>query len=240
MYPGAPGAPGAPRVRGVRGVREVTGVTRCQAPVAGGGWCAVCRVARAWFAFFYWIWRVPLPQAPYGAMVQKEPPELDIRRAGPALRSGIRTASLRPGLHPLGDGSLGHVARRLELLAGRLLEIAVVFGAPPATVGAFRIWWGGSASPGRPLTSGLLLLAVPIAFAFHAAPMGSVWRAAQHLLLWASLGITGIFSLRNRACSRPTDGTGHRACSSTCLHCGRALRASAIVYSSRGAQRYPS
>ena len=29
-----------------------------------------------WFAFFYWIWGVPLPQAPYGAMVQTSPRNL--------------------------------------------------------------------------------------------------------------------------------------------------------------------
>ena len=97
----------------------------------------------------------------------------------------------------------GRSARR------QALEIAVVFGALLATVGAFRIWWGGSASPGRPLTSGLLLLAVPMAFAFHAAPMGSARRAAQHLLLWASIGITGIlfFAQQGLLTANGRDGT---------------------------------
>jgi hypothetical protein len=63
------------------------------------------------------------------------------------------------------------------------------------TVGAFRIWWGGSASPGRPLASVLLLLAFPVAASFRAAPAGSARRAAHHLLLWLSVGIAGVVLL---------------------------------------------
>ena len=51
------------------------------------------------------------------------------------------------------------------------------------------IWWGGSSAPARPLASGLLLLVLPIAAAFGAAPAGSARRAAQHLLLWIGVGI---------------------------------------------------
>jgi hypothetical protein len=89
------------------------------------------------------------------------------------------------------------------------VEIALLFGALLATVGAFRIWWGGSASPGRPLTSGLLLLAVPMAFAFHAAPKDSARRAAQQLLLWASIGVTGIlfFAQQGLLTANGRDGT---------------------------------
>ena len=50
------------------------------------------------------------------------------------------------------------------------IEIKLVFLALLGTVGAFRIWWGGTAAPGRPLTSGLLLLALPIAVAFKSQP----------------------------------------------------------------------
>ena len=63
------------------------------------------------------------------------------------------------------------------------------FVALLGTVGAFGIWWGGTAAPARPLASGLLLLMLPIAAAFRAAPVGSARRAAQHLLLWISIGI---------------------------------------------------
>ena len=79
--------------------------------------------------------------------------------------------------------------------ARRAVEIVVTFGALLATVGAFRIWWGGTASPGRPVTSGLLLLAMPIAIAFRTAPAASARRAAHMLLLTISIGIAGVLLL---------------------------------------------
>ena len=73
---------------------------------------------------------------------------------------------------------------------------SLVFAALLGTVGAFRIWWGGSASPARPLASGLLVLMLPIAAAFAAAPQASARRAAQHLLLWLGVGIAVTLTLR--------------------------------------------
>ncbi|MCC6987756.1 MAG: hypothetical protein IT181_02080, partial [Acidobacteria bacterium] len=48
----------------------------------------------------------------------------------------------------------------------------------------FRIWWGGSAAPGRPITSGLLVLLLPMTVQLGTAAAGSARRAAQHLLIW--------------------------------------------------------
>ena len=61
----------------------------------------------------------------------------------------------------------------------RALEITLAIGALLGTVGAFRIWWGGSASPGRPLASGLLLLVLPIAFASRSAAAATARRAGH-------------------------------------------------------------
>jgi hypothetical protein len=147
-----------------------------------------------WFAFFYWIWGVPLPQAPYGALVQTSPWNLIFGAPGLLFDQEYGLLPYAP-VYVLAVTGLW-VMWRAEPSARRLaVEIIVVFGALLGTVGAFRIWWGGSASPGRPLTSGLLLLAVPMAFAFRAAPMASAQRAAQQLLLWASVGVTGILLL---------------------------------------------
>jgi hypothetical protein len=74
-------------------------------------------------------------------------------------------------------------------LRRQAIEIVAIFSALLATVGAFGIWWGGTAAPARPIASGLLLLMLPMATAFRAAPVGSPRRAAQHLLLWIGVGI---------------------------------------------------
>ncbi|MFP5379990.1 MAG: hypothetical protein ACLGHP_09640, partial [Vicinamibacteria bacterium] len=143
----------------------------------------------AWFAFFYVYWGIPSPTAPYGDLTQTEPAHLLFGAPGllfdqeyGLLPYAPALALAAPGLWRMARG--GGDERRLAV------EILVTFGALFATVGAFRIWWGGSAVVGRPVVSGLLLLAVPIAVQFASAPAGSARRAAQHLLVWIGGTIT--------------------------------------------------
>ncbi len=142
----------------------------------------------AWFAFFYAIWGTPLPMAPYGSLVQTTP--LNLRFGAPGLLFDQEYGLLAyapvyllaaTGLYQMWRG--GGELRRLAV------EIALVFAALLATVGAFGIWWGGTSAPARPIASGLLLLLLPIAAAFRSAPAGSPRRAAQHLLVWIGVGI---------------------------------------------------
>lgn len=146
-----------------------------------------------WFVFFYWIWGSPRPQAPYGGLVQTSPWNLVFGAPGLLFDQEYGLVPYAPvyllaatGLWALWRA--GGERRRAAIL------VVLAFGALLGTVGAFRIWWGGSASPGRPLASGLLLLSMPIAAAFAAAPHGSARRAAQHLLLWTGVGIAAIMS----------------------------------------------
>ena len=141
-----------------------------------------------WFTFFYVIWGTPWPQAPYGALVQTSPWNLVFGAPGLLFDQEYGLLPYAP-VYVLAATGLWAMWRDRGELRRRAIEITVVFTALLATVGAFRIWWGGSASPGRPLTSGLLLLALPIAMAFRSAPAGGARRAAQHLLLWLSIGI---------------------------------------------------
>lgn len=141
-----------------------------------------------WLAFFYAIWGIPLPMAPYGALVQTSPLNLIFGAPGLFFDQEYGLLAFAPvyvlaatGLYQM--WRTGGESRRLAI------EIAIVFAALVATVGAFRIWWGGTSAPARPLASGLLLLAVPMATAFRSAPAGSARRAGQHLLLWVSVGI---------------------------------------------------
>jgi hypothetical protein len=141
-----------------------------------------------WFAFFYVFWGSPLPQAPYGAMVQTTPRNLVFGAPGLLFDQEYGLLPYAPAyiLAATGLIPLWRAGGERRLL---VVRVVLVFGALLGTVGAFRIWWGGSAAPARPLASALLVLALPIAAAFAAAPLGSARRAAHHLLLWVGVGI---------------------------------------------------
>jgi hypothetical protein len=142
----------------------------------------------AWFAFFYAIWGNPLPMAPYGSLVQTTP--LNLRFGAPGLLFDQEYGLLAYApVYILAGTGLYQMWRSGAELRRQAIEVTCIFGALLATVGAFGIWWGGSAAPARPITSGLPLLMLPIAMAFRSAPAGSPRRAAQHLLLWVSVGI---------------------------------------------------
>ena len=126
-----------------------------------------------WFAFFYAIWGMPLPMAPYGSMTQTTPLNLRVRRARACCSIRNTGCSRYAPVYILAATGLCQMWRAGGELRRQAIEITLIFGALLATVGAFRIWWGGSAAPARPLASGLLLLLLPIAVAFRAAPAGS-------------------------------------------------------------------
>jgi hypothetical protein len=161
-----------------------------------------------WFAFFYAIWGTPLPMAPYGSMTQTSP--LNVRAGGPGLLfdQEYGLLALAP-VYILAGTGLWHMWKAGDALRRQSVEIVVIFFALLATVGAFGIWWGGAAAPSRPIASGLPLLLLPIAAAFHAAPVGSARRAAQHLLLWVSIGIgiTLVVSQDGLLLNNARDGT---------------------------------
>ncbi len=142
----------------------------------------------AWFAFFYAIWGNPLPMAPYGSLVQTTPKNLLFGGPGLLFDQEYGLLAYAP-VYILAATGLYQMWRAGGDLRRQAIEITFIFTALLATVGAFGIWWGGSAAPARPIASGLLLLMLPIAMAFRSAPLGSPRRAAQHLLLWIGAGI---------------------------------------------------
>jgi len=160
-----------------------------------------------WFAFFYWIWGTFSPSAPYG---YSEPM---------TIRNLARGA---PGL--LFDQEYGIVAYApvlmlalvglIQLLRGgtdsarRAIEIVVVLGALLVTVGGFHIWWGGSAAPGRPVASGVLLLAIPIASAFAATGTRPAARGTCHALLAVSIALAVVVLTREQGTLIQNDRDG--------------------------------
>ena len=136
-----------------------------------------------WFAFFYAYWGRPTPSAPYGPMTQTELGNTFFGVPGLLFDQEYGLLTYAPAYVLAGFG-FWTMLRRPGPLRRLALELLVVFGALIGTVGAFRIWWGGSAAPGRPITSGLLLLLLPMTVQLGTAAAGSARRAAQHLLIW--------------------------------------------------------
>jgi hypothetical protein len=142
----------------------------------------------AWIAFFYVYWGSPWPSAPYGQMVQTSPWNLVLGAPGLLFDQEYGLLAYAP-VYILGATGLVAMWRSGGELRRQSIEIALIVVALLMSVGAFGIWWGGSAAPARPLASGLLLFSLPIAAAFRAAPAGSAQRAGHHVLLWIGVGI---------------------------------------------------
>jgi hypothetical protein len=141
-----------------------------------------------WFTFFYAYWGSPLPQAPYGALTQTTPWNLVFGAPGLLFDQEYGLLPYAP-VYILAATGLWAMWRSGGETRTWAIVVTVVFAALLGTVGAFRIWWGGAAAPARPLASGLLVLALPMAAAYREAPAGSARRAAQHLLLLVGVAI---------------------------------------------------
>jgi hypothetical protein len=145
----------------------------------------------AWFAFFQIYWGAPSPTAPYGGLYQTHP--IQLRTGAPGLFFD-QEYGLLPYVPVMILAFTGLVAMvRTQGPARRLaIEIACLLAALIAAVGAFRIWWGGSSSPGRPLVSGLLLLTIPIAWDYAKVERQPLASATDRLLLTWSIGVTAM------------------------------------------------
>ncbi|MGI8672442.1 MAG: hypothetical protein ACR2LU_07515, partial [Luteitalea sp.] len=136
----------------------------------------------SWFLFFHAIWGTFSPAAPYGA--QRETRLAYLPAGMPGLlfdqEYGIVAAApallmVLPGLWLLWRA--GGPRRRLGV------ELIATFAGLATVVGAFHIWWGGSAIVGRPLVSALPLLLVPVAAHWQACAAQPLRQAAQRVLL---------------------------------------------------------
>ena len=141
-----------------------------------------------WFAFFFWIWGTVSPSAPYGS---SEPMTLQyLARGAPGLLFDQEYGVVAQA--PILLVALVGFARMLRsdgAAARRALELMFILGALLVTVGGFHVWWGGSASPGRPVASGVLLLGLPIASFFASTSARPSARAGCHFLLASSLAM---------------------------------------------------
>jgi hypothetical protein len=140
----------------------------------------------AWFAFFYLIWGTFAPSAPYGS---QDPMTLrNLAHGLPGLlfdqEYGVVFVAPVLALAVLG---LAAMWRKGSDRRQSAVELTAVFGALIVTVGAFHVWWGGTASPGRPVASAVMLFGGPIALFYAGASRRA--RVTAHALLALSLAI---------------------------------------------------
>jgi hypothetical protein len=140
----------------------------------------------AWAAFFYAYWGTPWPHGPYGRMSQTEIAHTVFGVPGLLFDQEYGLLAYAPAYVLAGFG-FWTMVRRPGPLRRLGLELGLIVAALVFTVGAFRIWWGGSAAPARPVVSGLLVLLLPMAVQIGSARSGSPRRAAQHLLIWSGV-----------------------------------------------------
>ena len=141
----------------------------------------------AWFLFFYWIWGSPLPSSPYSSG-QTTLSNILIGAPGLLLDQEYGLLAFAP-VYLFAAFGLWTMWKAGGELRRQAIEIAIVFSALLATVGAFDLWWGGNSAPARPIASGLLLLSLPIAAAFARTSPASLWRGVQFALLAIGAGI---------------------------------------------------
>ena len=146
-----------------------------------------CSVA-AWLGFHYLIWGSPWPSAPYGGAAGTQMSLRSLVRGVPGLlidqEYGILSYAPALAIGAVGLWSMWRAGGRARGLA---IEIGAALAALLATIGAFQMWWGGTALPGRMLISGLLLLTLPVAWEFREAADRPERRAAYRLLLLIGL-----------------------------------------------------
>jgi hypothetical protein len=161
-----------------------------------------------WFSFFYAYWGSPFPQAPYGALTQTTPWNLAFGAPGLLFDQEYGLLPYAP-IYILAATGLWAMWRAGGDQRSWAITVTVIFAALLGTGGAFRIWWGGAAAPARPLVSGLLVLALPIAAAYREAPAGSARRAAQHLLvlMGVAIAVTMTFAQDGLLINNGRDGT---------------------------------
>ncbi|MGE0815966.1 MAG: hypothetical protein AB7O28_24330 [Vicinamibacterales bacterium] len=164
----------------------------------------------AWFAFFYAYWGTPWPSAPYGALTQTEVDNTFFGVPGLLFDQEYGLLAYAPA-YVLAIAGFGTMLRRPGPLRRLGIEVLVVFAALLFTVGAFRIWWGGSAAPGRPLASGLPILMLPLAVQIGAAGTSAARRAAQHILIWTGAALAAVLVLAQNGLLLANDRDGTSA-----------------------------
>ncbi len=150
----------------------------------------------AWIAFFWTIWGNPWPSAPYGASSGTEARHLASGAPGLLLDQEYGLLVVAPVLWLALVGLARMVGERAARRTG--CEVALVGLTLLSTVGAFHLWWGGSAAVGRPLIAAVPLLAIPLAWQVRKRSGDRALQAGYLVVLALSLANVVVAATQNR------------------------------------------
>jgi hypothetical protein len=160
-----------------------------------------------WLTFFYVIWGIPLPSAPYGFNTQTSVRTFLSGFPGVFFDQEYGVVTYAPvlGLALVGLAGMWRDGRHRRLAA----ELSAVTMALLVLVCSFAQWWGGSAMPGRHIISILSLLGVPIAWYYRYKVDSASSQAVARFLLLVSLVVmlTMTWSVGGLLLGQGRDGT---------------------------------
>ena len=161
----------------------------------------------AWLAWFAWLWGTPSPTAPYGAAHQMALWHLAAGLPGLFFDQEYGIAAVAP---VLAMASVGWWRLWRRDGGGRMLVVETLLPllTLALTVGAYAMWWGGSAPPGRQLVAALPLLGVPLAALWHDLAEAPARRALLVVLLGVGIATTGtlVFAREGLLIANDRDG----------------------------------
>jgi hypothetical protein len=182
-----------------RAPRDVGRLVALAAPVA-------LSVA-GWLLWFEVLWGTPSPTAPYGSAHQMALSHLVAGLPGLLFDQEYGVAAAAPVLAMAAAGwwHLWHAGPAQRRLAA---ESLLPLLALALTVGAYQMWWGGSAPPGRQLTAALPLLGVPLAALWHSLDSAPGRRGVLVTLLALGIAMTGtlVFAQQGLLIANGRDG----------------------------------
>jgi hypothetical protein len=147
-------------------------------------------LSATWLGWFGWIWGTPLPTAPYGTAHQMAIPHLAAGLPGLFFDQEYGVFCVAPVLAfaVVGWWRLWRIGGEIRAL---VLETLLPMASLALTVGAYAMWWGGSAPPGRQITAALPLLGVPLAALWQSRDTTAAGRAVLVVLLATGAVATG-------------------------------------------------
>jgi hypothetical protein len=161
----------------------------------------------AWLGWFAWLWGTPSPTAPYGSAHQMALWHLMAGLPGLFFDQEYGIVAVAPVL-ALATVGWWRLWRRDA--AGRVLvaETLLPLLTLALTVGAYAMWWGGSAPPGRQLVAALPLLAVPLAALWRELAASAARRALLVVLLGVSIATTATLAVARQGLLIANDRDG--------------------------------